>query len=60
MVELDEARIKHRLDLFLKFYLLAMGIPIWFNCDGFGVGERCMWLEMGRTGGSWDDSLNNL
>ena len=60
MVELDEARIKHRLDLFLKFYLLAMGIPIWFNCDGFGVGERSMWLEMGRTGGSWDDSLNNL
>lgn len=22
-------------------------------------GERCIWWEMGRTGGSWDGSLNN-
>ena len=26
---------------------------------GLESGERCIWWEMGRTGGSWDGSLNN-
>ena len=37
MVEPNESRIEHRLDLFLEFCLLAMGVAVRFNGDEFGV-----------------------
>lgn len=54
MAESDKSRVKHGLNLFLEFGLLAVWVSIWFNYDWFGirgevdmVGNWTDWRELG-------------